>query len=166
MPIDARFIRRLCRAAMPAVLAVLFWAPGSPAGAGALPGGPPPGYGRIWLYRDYEPYVSLDRPYVRFNGQIVGISEPEGAFYRDVAPGQYHVTVDSDGRDVNQFATVGVAAGQQIYIQVQASRYWDCGGGGGNRGGGGWCRSTFYTRLQLPQVAEQAIAHSSLYDGS
>jgi hypothetical protein len=167
MSIDIRFARRPCRAAAMSVLAVLFvWAFLSPAGAATAPGGPPPGYARIWLYRYYEPYESLATPYVRFNGAIVGISQPGGSFYRDVAPGEYEITVDSLGRDVDQFARVGVAAGQQIYIQVQVSRYWDCGGGGERGGGGGWCRPTFYTRLQLPQVAEAAIAHMPFYGGS
>jgi hypothetical protein len=120
--------------------------------------GSPPGYARIWIYRYDEPYVSLATPYVRFNGRIVGVSQPGGVFYRDVPPGVYHVTVDSEGRDVNQFADVAVVAGQQVYIQVQVSKDWNCGGGGGSRGGGEWCRPTFYTRLQLPQVGAAAIA--------
>jgi hypothetical protein len=166
MPIRALLARSLYRPAALVILAAfLIGAPLSPAGAVAAPGSPPPGYARIWLYRYYEPYVSLATPYVRFNDQIVGISKPGAAFYRDVAPGEYRVTVDSEGRDVNQFATVDVVAGQQVYLQVQASRYWDCGGGGGNHGGG-WCRTTFYTRLQLPQVAAEAIAHVPLYDGT
>src|SRR5579883_2062695 len=60
--------------------------------------GPPPGYARIWVYRYDEPYVSLATPYVRFNGRIVGVSKPGAAFYRDVPPGEYYVTVDSEGR--------------------------------------------------------------------
>ena len=58
-----------------------------------------PGMARIWIYRDYEPYQTLARPYVRLNGAIAGISEPGGALYRDVVPGTYTVTVDSDGTD-------------------------------------------------------------------
>jgi hypothetical protein len=166
MPIPAMLTRCRCRAAALSMLAVFLVAAYlSPAGAAAAPGGPPPGYARIWLYRYDEPYVSLATPYVRFNGQIVAISEPGGAFYRDVAPGEYDVAVDSEGRDVNQFARVGVVAGQQIYIEVQASRYWDC-AGGGEQGGGGWCRTTFHTRLQPPQVAAEAITHIPLYGGS
>jgi len=169
MPIPA-LLSRCLRArgiAVPGMLALLMLCAAAPPAAATLaPGGPPPGYGRIWLYRYYEPYESLARPYVRFNGQIVGVSEPGGAFYRDVAPGEYYVTIDSLGRDVNQFARVAVVAGQQIYIQVQVSRYWDCGGDGGERGGGGWCRPTFYTRLQLPQIAAGAVAHLPLYNGT
>ena len=163
-------VRRLCRAGMMILLVGILGAmpslrPSFADTAGPAPGGagPPPGYARIWIYRDYEPYVSLATPYVRFNGRIVGVSQPGGVFYRDVPPGNYDVTVDSEGRDVNQFATVAVVPGQQVYIQVQVSKYWDC--GGGNRGGG-WCRDTFYTRLQLPQVAAAAIRAMPYYGGS
>src|SRR5579883_3194828 len=106
--------------------------------------GPPPGYARIWVYRYDEPYVSLATPYVRFNGRIVGVSKPGAAFYRDVPPGEYYVTVDSEGRDVNQYA----------HIEVAVSKYWDCGGGAR---GGGWCRDTFYTRLQPPRIGAFAV---------
>jgi hypothetical protein len=165
MPIHTTtFAGRSCRAAARGILAALFVCGLlSQAGAAATPGGPPSGYARIWLYRLYEPYVSLARPYVRFNGRVVGISEPGGAFYRDVAPGEYYVTVDSEGRDVNQFARVAAVAGQQIYIEVQALRDWGC--GGPDSDGDEWCWPTFYTRLQLPQTAAAAIAHSKFYGG-
>jgi hypothetical protein len=133
-----------------------------PAVAAAIPGGPPPGYARIWVYRLYEPSVSLDRSYVRFNGRIVGISELGGAFYRDVTPGEYYVTVDTLGQDVNQFVRVGAAAGQQIYIEVQVLQYWACQGYEVHTQ---WCPPTFYTRVQPPQVAAAVIAHSRFYGG-
>jgi hypothetical protein len=131
----------------------------SPAVAAAFPGSPPSGYARIWVYRLYEPSVSLDRPYVRFNGRIVGISELGGAFDRDVAPGEYYVTADSLGRDVNQFVRIGAAAGQQIYIEVQVLQYWGCAGYDLHSQ---FCWPTFYTRLQPPQVAAAAIAQQIL----
>jgi hypothetical protein len=167
MPLPALLARRIAgAAAIVLVAAVLAGMSPPPAAAETAPLGPPPsGYGRIWIYRYYEPYQSLATPYVRFNGQIVGVSQASGSFYRDVPAGTYRVTLDSLGRDVDQFATVAVAPGQTVYILVQVSRYWECGGGGGNRGGGGWCRPTFYTRLQLPQVAEGAIAHMPFYGG-
>jgi hypothetical protein len=163
MPLHAWLRGRVCRAAAFTVLAALLCG-ADLALAAAPPGGPAPGYARIWLYRDYEPYQSLARPYVRFNGAIVAISEPGGAFYRDVAPGQYAVTVDSIGEDVNQFATVAVAAGQQVYLKIEVLGFWYYGGGTA-RGGGAWARPTFYTRLQLPQVAAAEIAHSRYYGG-
>jgi hypothetical protein len=153
---------RRCRAAVRNLSAALMvWALSSPVFAGAIPAGPPPGYARIWIYRLDEPYVSLARPYVRFNGRIAGISEPGGAFYRDVLPGKYYVTVDSQGRDVNQFAHLDLAAGQQAYIEVQVLRDWDCTTFDNYR-----CWPTFYARLQSPQVAIAAIAHSHLDNGS
>jgi hypothetical protein len=162
MPIHARFARRWCRAAALGMLAALVaCAPRLPAAAPPIQSAPPPGYARIWIYRLDEPYQSLDRPYVRFNGRIIGISELGGAFYRDVAPGQYYITVDSLGRDVNQFARVDAAAGQRIYIEVQVLRYWDCSGPDLRA----WCWPTFYTRLQLPQVGAAAVAHNTFYNG-
>ena len=47
----------------------------------------PAGGARIWIYRNEGLYESKDRPYLRLNGQIAGISEPNGAFYRDLPPG-------------------------------------------------------------------------------
>jgi hypothetical protein len=147
---------RLCRTGT-LILTIAFfgWLQASqPSFAATAVGPPPPGYGRIWIYRSYEPYISLATPYVLFNGRIVGVSEPGAAFYRDVLPGDYHITVQSEGRDVNQFVTVGVAPGQQVYVKVEVSKFWDCGGGPG----AGWCHPTFYTRLQLPQVGATAVA--------
>ena len=122
-----------------------------------------PGMARIWIYRDYEPYDSLARPYVRLNGAIAGISEPGGAFYRDVAPGTYTATVDSDGTDVKQFVSVPVAAGQQVYVKVLVSATWNS--GGGERGSAGWARDTFYTWQIQPEVAAAEIARLPLYGG-
>lgn len=125
-----------------------------------------PGTARLWIYREYEPYQTLARPYVRLNGAITGISEPGGVFYRDLAPGTYAVTVDSEGTDVQQFVSVPVAAGQQAYVKVLASANWDSGGGGGDRGGGGgWARDTFYTWQIQPDVAAGEIARMPLYAG-
>ena len=132
----------------------------SRSGAATMPGGPPPEYARIWLYRDYQPYVSLARPYVRFNGRIVGISEPGGAFFRDVMPGGYEITVDSQGHDVNQFAHATVVAGQQIYVEVDALRLSNC--AGARRGS---CRPTFYTLLRPPEIAASAMANSAFHGG-
>lgn len=133
----------------------------SGAAAAVVSGNPPPGYARIWLYRDYQPYISLKRPYVRFNGRIVGVSEPGGTFYRDVLPGRYDITVDSQGQDAHQFARATVAAGQQIYAEVDALRFSNCAGGARS----GSCPVTFYTRLRPPHTAASAIASSTFHGG-
>src|SRR5271166_5942561 len=62
----------------------------------------PAGEARIWFYRDNEAYV--------------GIAELGGAFYRDVPPWRYHVTVETNGVDFNQTADLDLAAGQQAYV--------------------------------------------------
>ncbi|HJU14939.1 MAG TPA: hypothetical protein VJ770_00590 [Stellaceae bacterium] len=139
------------------LLAALFGAAGWPQAGYAEGPAPPPGYARIWIYRYYEPYRSLATPYVRFNGRIVGVSRQGTAFYRDVPPGDYEVTVDSEGRDVHQFARIAVAPGQQVYIETEVSKYWDCGAGARSD----WCRDTFYTLLQLPRIGAAAVARLS-----
>ena len=119
----------------------------------------PAGEARLWFYRDYEPSETLARPYVRLNEQVTGISEPGGAFYRDVAPAHYSVPVDSAGRDVNQFADIDLAAGQVVYVKVLSLRSWlddDCIPWGG-------C-DTFYVRLVPAEAARAAIARSPFYD--
>jgi hypothetical protein len=105
----------------------------------------PAGYGRLWLYRAYEPGDTLARPYVRLNNAVVGISDPGGRFYRDVPPGRYQVTVDSVGHDVNQFATVDIASGQQAYVKVESSALWES--------DLNYRADTFYTRQMPPEAA-------------
>ena len=131
-----------------------------PTGSVAIPP-MPSGTARLWFYRDYEPSETLARPYVRLNEQVVGISEPGGAFYRDVAPAHYSVTVDTAGRDVNQFAEANLAAGEEAYAKILSLRSWladDCMAWGG-------C-DTFYVRLMPADAARAAIAASPFYGGN
>src|SRR5712691_2529876 len=153
----AAWVRRLCDAAIALLLAAASCTQLPPTSAVVIP--PiPPGAARLWFYRDYEPSETLARPYVRLNEQVAGISEPGGAFYRDVAPAHYSITVDSAGRDVNQFAEVDLAAGAQAYAKVLSLRSWlddDCMAWGG-------C-DTFYVRLMRPEAARPEIARSPFY---
>jgi hypothetical protein len=95
-----------------------------------------PGTARIWIYRTFD--LTLATPCI--NGTIVAVSRSGNAFYRDVRPGTYLITADSEGSDVNQLARVSVMAGQTVYIKVDANAWW-----------AGVCRTcqvnTFYTRL-------------------
>jgi hypothetical protein len=121
----------------------------------------PAGAARVWFYRDYEPHETLARPYVWLNDRIAGISEPGGAFYRDVAPAHYSIRVDSAGRDFNQVADANLAAGQEAYAKVVSLRSWldeDCIIWGG-------C-DTFYVWLIPAGEARPAIGKSPFYGGN
>src|SRR6266567_3256566 len=72
----------------------------------------PAGEARIWFYRDYEPYAGKGRPAIAANGAYVGLAELGGAFYRNVPPGHYHVTVETNGVDFSQTADLNLAPGQ------------------------------------------------------
>jgi hypothetical protein len=124
----------------------------------------PAGAARVWFYRDGGPYVDgTGTPYLRMNGAIVGLSQPEGALYRDVAPGPYHVTVDSYGRDFNQSRDVYLFPGQQVYFKIVSLRDWIM--GGGNRNSGGYERNTFYVWEIPAEVAQVDVARSQFYGG-
>jgi hypothetical protein len=120
--------------------------------------GPTPGTARIWIYRTFEPSITLATPYIRINGAIVAVAWLGRAFYRDVPPGAYQITTDSPGRDVNQFAHVVLAAGQTVYIKIDPNDWW-----------AGLCRScqinTFYTRLIPAPLAQAEMASLPAADG-
>jgi hypothetical protein len=125
----------------------------------------PQSQARVWFYRDADIYESLQRPYIRMNGGVVGISEPGGTFYRDISPGNYHVSVDSYFPPVNSSRDVYLVPGQPVYFKVLPEHYI-CGGGGGDMGGGGDCtRDNFYVWTMPPEVAQAAVARSQFYAG-
>jgi len=78
----------------------------------------PPQQARVWFYRDAEPSGLPDVPQVRLNGAISGVAYQGVAFYRDVPPGHYHVTVDSMVADVNQASDIDLGLGREAYIKV------------------------------------------------
>jgi hypothetical protein len=127
----------------------------------------PAGEARVWFYRNGGPYDGVGTPYIRMNDAIVGISEPNGASYKDVRAGPYHITVDSYGKDFNQDKNVQLASGQELYVKIVSLRNWVVGnGGGGDEGSGGdYARDTFYVWLVPPEVARADVAHSAFYGG-
>jgi hypothetical protein len=121
----------------------------------------PAGGARLWFYRDGGPRETQERPYLRLNGQIAGISEPNGAFYRDVAPGHYAVTVDSYlSTYVNQFADIDLAAGQEAFVKVLSQGQWV----GGEIGGSDV--ENFYTQVIPADAARADAARRPFYGGS
>jgi hypothetical protein len=119
------------------------------------------GEARIWFYRDYEPYAGKGLPAVAANGGYVGTAQLGGAFYRDVPPGHYHVTVETVGVDVNQAANLDLAPGQQGYVKIVSLPSWVEYGSRSS-----YERPTFYAWLIAPQVAEADVAHLAFYGGS
>ena len=83
----------------------------------------------MWFYRDDGAYESQTRPYLRMNDAVLGEVEPLGAFYRDVAPGRYHVAVDSYVGDLSAAGDVDLVPGQQVYFKIVSSNNWIAGGG-------------------------------------
>lgn len=121
----------------------------------------PAGKARLWVYRDYEPYAGKGLPAVDANGRYIGIAQLGGAFYRDVPPGPYHVTVESYGVDVNQSARVDLAPGQQAYIKIVSLPSWVEEGDIHS-----YERPTFYAWLIPAPMAQAQVAHLAYYGGS
>ena len=129
-----------------------------PTGSVAIP--PiPAGEARVWFYREFIPSESLNMTAVSMNDAYVGYSRLGAAFYRDVPPGRYHITVASWGTDVNQSANVELAAGQEAYIRIESLRSWSSGGERNS-----YERDTFYARLIPAQVARAEVA-DAMFDG-
>jgi hypothetical protein len=128
----------------------------APAGA-ATATGP----ARIWFYRNYEPYGSRNYAPVALNGALAGYVPPDGsAFYRDIAPGRYHITVESGGTDVNQDKYVDLAPGQEAFVKILDSVTWDNGGDVAM-----YRRDTFYVSLVPPQIARAELPARPLTGG-
>jgi len=109
---------------------------------------------RIWFYRDASAYDGKESRLIRLNGAVVGQSQVGDAFYRDVPPGHYHLTVDTVVTDRTQEADVDLAAGQQAYAKIM-SLHGDFVDGG----------DEFYVWLMPAEAARAAIAGLS-FQGS
>lgn len=116
---------------------------------------------RAWFYREDEPYNGLDRPYVRMNGAVVGISELGGAFYRDVLPGAYDVTVDSYRQFINQFPHVDLRPGETAYFQVIELGFVSSGVGASRD----YARPAFDVWIMPAAIAAPQVARSQFYPG-
>lgn len=151
--------RRIARRASLAAAAWLLTATGfaQPPAAPYLNAAPPPGMARIWFYRDLNPNETLAMAYIRLNGAVAGVSEAGGAFYRDVAPGQYRISVDSYVEDPHNDATVTLTPGTEAYAKVLPL---DSFVQGGAAVGGGYKRNTFVVWLYPPEQGRAAVAHS------
>jgi hypothetical protein len=122
---------------------------------------PPPAQGmaRIFFYRWLEPYETTAPTTVSLNGKPAGLSELGTVLYRDVAPGQYTISVQSDEPYPFQFKTVVLEPGEVAFARIESLQSWSsCGGGGGGGDGTGGsvtgCRTTFVVVMMDPRVAQ------------
>ena len=65
--------------------------------------------GRIFFYRDGGLFGGGIQPSIRLNGDVIGDAVPGGFFFRDVKPGVYDVSVNTE---VVRSANVGLVAMQ------------------------------------------------------
>jgi hypothetical protein len=153
-------VMRLWLVAATVLLLLPATASAQPPAAPYLNAAPPPGLARIWFFRDLNPNETQAMAYIRLNGTVAGVSEAGGAFYRDVAPGRYHISVDSYVEDPHNEADVVLAPGMEAYARVVPFDDIVQGGGGRGGGGGGYRRNTFVVWLYPPEVGRAAVAHS------
>jgi hypothetical protein len=120
---------------------------------------PTPGQARIWFYRVWDPSESRNVANIDVNGVYFGSVEAGGAFYRDVAPGIYHIMPQNQYLDYYQNTTVAVTPGEQVFIEVLDLSSW-----ANAVSGGQWYihRDAWYARLVPPQYALAQIVNPAL----
>jgi hypothetical protein len=129
------------------------------AAACAMPGpaAPPPPLAptqsRIWFYRQFSPAEPATSATVRVGGSEIGTAVPGHRFYRDFAPGTYHLSVDSYGRAENQDRDVTLAAGQELFVKIETLRNWIS--------GFQYARDTFFVWPVSERVGRAEIAQTS-----
>jgi hypothetical protein len=96
--------------------------------------------------------------HVWLNGRITGVIQPNAAFYRDVPPAQYTVTVDSYGVAYpHQFAEFHLGTGQEAFVKILSMR--EKVGGGETRAS----RTIFFSQLFPADAARPAITGTPFY---
>lgn len=152
---------------IPAILAGLMLAAcqgqmGGPSVATATAMPVPSGLARIYFYRDWEPYETLSRPLIYLNDAPSQISEPGAVAFRDLPPGDYHISVDSEGVYPHQFKELVVRAGDVRYVKIESLASWQTGRGPGHIG----TRGTFVVELIPERQAQGEIADKRYVPGA
>ncbi len=124
---------------------------------------PPPASGaaRLYFYREANVNDSVASTRVYLNGQMTGVAYPHGVFYRDLAPGQYKITVDSRETYPDQFKTILVQVGERRFIRIDPiigiTRTAEFQSDPGD---------TFFVTLVNPQRGAKEAAEQWFYGGS
>jgi hypothetical protein len=106
---------------------------------------PAAGTARVWFLRTRDPQEQFGDPIIYANGNAVGRSVPDIAFYHDFPPGAYAFTVQSYGIPNNFKDRVQLVPGTETYLEVLWGGSWLEGVPGG---------ATFFVRTLNPQVGE------------
>ncbi|MGH7126752.1 MAG: DUF2846 domain-containing protein, partial [Stellaceae bacterium] len=122
----------------------------------------PSGLARIYFYRDWEPYESLSRPLIYLNDAASQISEPGGISFRDLPPGEYHISVDSPGVYPHQFKDLVLRPGDVRYVKIESLASWYTGRGPGHIGH----LDTFVVELIPERQAQGEIAEKRYVPGA
>jgi hypothetical protein len=118
----------------------------------------PPGEARVWFYRVFFPDDTGGMPAVSMNGNTVGYARAGWSFYRDVPAGNYHVTVQTFGVEVDPAKDLTLAPGAEVYLAIQSDPTWVA-----DRPG--FRRPTYWVDIEPPQIAAIHFAQAQLGSG-
>jgi hypothetical protein len=116
----------------------------------------PAGQARIWFYRDWLPSESLNLANIEVNGSYFASVANGGVFYRDVAPGLYHIAPVSFVANPAQATTVNLVPGQQVFVKIVSLDSW----GADTTAAKNIARDAFWAWLIPPAVAQAEIARA------
>jgi hypothetical protein len=137
----------------------------APMAAALLPGPASPGMARIYIYREDVSPMHPEWTAVWLGGSKLGDSAPGTFFYRDVQPGTYTLSVNSDMPYSEQKKTLLLRPGSTVFVKVFAVEGYGItmsGGGGSSRFGGGAVSvsipNVFGERIIDPRIAQPEIS--------
>ena len=96
--------------------------------------------GRIYFYRSGSPFGAALQPAIMLNSMKVGSAVPGGVFFKDVAPGNYEVSTETE---VERTATFTLGSGETRYVKFTI--------------GLGFFVGRVYPNLVAPSEGEQEI---------
>jgi len=134
--------------------------PEGPVFRGALPP-QPPGTARLVFYRPLAYYDTMAVTTVYLNGVPISPTPVGTLLYRDVAPGQYDISVWSPGSYPNQFKSVVVGPGNNFYVRIDTLPKPPC----PNRFAGDCPADTFIVTPVDPLTAIQQVQGLRLITG-
>lgn len=149
----SRILSTLALIAM--LLSAPAWAASDVRAAQSFPGPASPGLARIYVYRDNGNYMHLAWARVWLNGALTGSAAPGSYFYRDVPPGNYAISVESDVPYSGDKTTISVGPNSTTFLRVYSLE----GYGVTFNGGLPYIPNVFGVNAVKPSVAARQIAN-------